>query len=263
MEYSLLDLFLLMLPGVLSGGTNCMVQEEYQNLKASEGGKVNMACKVNWTEWEQVRVEWKKDDEVLCQSTPIKQDSSKILCASRELLFWIPENIVILSLDSVTPNDSGCYVCHMTMEIPLFERTNKTRIRLQVSGSGDFSQSDWINGYLGLLLWLVVASVLVSGAVLGIKIYRFLRRSRESVHHFYGNVLYYHQKTKEANPGKNKTLACPVERERGESIYSTSFPKPSPCLAQAPGTLPVHQSLQPATSRPEKTAYFPPTPHLI
>ncbi|XP_007488972.1 transmembrane and immunoglobulin domain-containing protein 2 [Monodelphis domestica] len=262
MEYPLIDLFLLMLSGVLARGTNYTVQQEYQTLRVSEGGKVNMTCKVIWAKWEQVRVEWKKDEGVLCQSAPIKRESSRVLCGSRDLLFWIPENIVILSLDRVTPNDSGCYECHMKKEIPLLEETNKTTC-LQVSGSGDFSKSDWINGYLGLLLWLLVACVMVgSGAVLGIKICRFLRRSRESVHHFYGNVLYYHQKSKEAKPGKNKTLACPVERERGESIYSTSFPKPSPRLAQAPVILPVHPRMHPATSRPIKTAYFPPTPHL-
>ncbi|XP_068942808.1 transmembrane and immunoglobulin domain-containing protein 2 isoform X2 [Petaurus breviceps papuanus] len=247
MGYPFMDLFLLMLSGVLSGGTNLKVKQEPQVLEVVPGDKVNMTCNVTWTEGDRFRVEWKKDGKELIRSTPISRHSKQITQGSRDKLVWILENTIILSLSDVNANDSGCYVCHVTMEIPALKKAEGNGTHLIVS---DSFKSSWIKGLPGLLLWLLVASVTVgSGTVLGKMIWRFLSRSRDSGNHFYGNVLSYHRKPKATTPEKGKALACAPERKRQESIYSTSFPKPPPQRTQAPRTLPAPPNLS-ATSLP-------------
>ncbi|XP_072457920.1 transmembrane and immunoglobulin domain-containing protein 2 isoform X2 [Notamacropus eugenii] len=224
MGYPLMDLFLLILSGVFSRGTNLVVKQQPQVLEVAPGGKVNMTCNVTWTEVEQFRVKWKKDGKELRQSTPLSWKSSQVTWGSREKLVWIPENTIILSLDDVNANDSGHHVCHVTIEIPEFKKANSNGTHLIVSG---------------LLLWLLVASVMVgSGTVMGKMIWQFLRRSRDSGNHFYGNVLSYHRKANAIIPSKDKTLACAPERKIEGSIYSTTFPKPPPQRVQSPRTLP-------------------------
>ncbi|XP_068942810.1 transmembrane and immunoglobulin domain-containing protein 2 isoform X4 [Petaurus breviceps papuanus] len=214
MGYPFMDLFLLMLSGVLSGGTNLKVKQEPQVLEVVPGDKVNMTCNVTWTEGDRFRVEWKKDGKELIRSTPISRHSKQITQGSRDKLVWILENTIILSLSDVNANDSGCYVCHVTMEIPALKKAEGNGTHLIVS---DSFKSSWIKGLPG--------------------------------NHFYGNVLSYHRKPKATTPEKGKALACAPERKRQESIYSTSFPKPPPQRTQAPRTLPAPPNLS-ATSLP-------------
>ncbi|XP_036598072.1 transmembrane and immunoglobulin domain-containing protein 2 [Trichosurus vulpecula] len=193
MGYPLMDLFFLMLSGVLSGGTNLMVKQEPQVLEVAPGDKVNMTCNVTWAEGKQFRAEWKKDGKELHRSTPISRNSRQVTWGSRANLIWIPENTIILSLDDVNANDSGHYVCHVTMEIPVFKTAEGNGTQLIVS---DSFKSSWNKLF--------------------------------PENHFYGNVLSYHQKAGPTTPVKGKSLACAPERKREESIYSTSFPKPPP-----------------------------------
>ncbi|XP_027707054.1 transmembrane and immunoglobulin domain-containing protein 2 [Vombatus ursinus] len=248
MGYPLMDLFLLMLSGAstLTGGTDLMVQQEPQVLEVGPGGKVNMACNVTLAKGQQFRVKWKKDGKELCRSTPISWNSSQVTWESKEKLIWIPENTIILSLDDVNANDSGHYVCYVTVDIPMLKRAEGNGTHLIVS---DSVKGSWIKVSQGLLLWLLVASVIVGfGAALGKMIWRFLSRSRDSENHLYGNVLSYHPKT--TTPGKGKTLACVPVRKREENLYPSSFPKPLPqslCLF-SPEPSQTHLSLHPASS---------------
>ncbi|XP_051827883.1 transmembrane and immunoglobulin domain-containing protein 2 [Antechinus flavipes] len=135
-------------------------------------------------------------------------------------------NTITLSLDDVNVNDSGHYVCHMTMEIPELQMAEGNGTHLIVS---DFFTSSWIKGFPDFFLWLLVACVMIGlGAVLGRMIWRCFRRSTDSENHFYGNVLYFHKETKGITPSKDKPLQWSPEKKRGESIYSAGPQLPSP-----------------------------------
>ncbi|XP_074140744.1 transmembrane and immunoglobulin domain-containing protein 2 isoform X2 [Sminthopsis crassicaudata] len=225
----LTDLFLLMLLGVLTEETKLMVQQVEQ-IKVDLGSKVNMDCQVTWTYWQQFRVEWKKDGKELYQSLPISQNSNQVIWSSRNKLVRRQNNTITLSLDDVNVNDSGHYVCHVKMEIPELQTAEGNGTHLIVS---DF------------LLWLLVACVVIGlGAVLGTMIWRCFRRSTDSESHFYGNVLYFHKRTKGVTPSKDKPLQWSPEKKRGESIYSAG-PQPPPL---PPRIVPSHSSLHQAGS---------------
>ncbi|XP_074058287.1 transmembrane and immunoglobulin domain-containing protein 2 [Macrotis lagotis] len=192
MRHPLMNLFLLMLLGGLPEGINFMVQQEPQVQEVTSGSKVNLTCYVNWNEREQFRVEWKKDNKSLYQSAPISWNSSKVTQWSRGSLDWEPENTIILQLDDVNVNDSGHYVCVVTVEIPEYKKAEGNGTHLIVSDS-----------------------------------FKDNRIKEFPENHFYGNILYY-QKTNGIVPDKNKDLACTPVKERGESIYSATFPSPPP-----------------------------------
>ncbi|KAM9102578.1 transmembrane and immunoglobulin domain-containing protein 2 [Sarcophilus harrisii] len=223
MECLLTDLFLLILLGVLSG--ELMVQQAEQ-IKVDSGSKVNMDCQVTWTHWEQFRVEWKKDGKKLYQSLPISQNSNQVIWSSRNMSVLRRNNTITLSLNNVNVNDSGHYVCHVTMEIPELQTVEGNGTHLIVS---DSFTSSWIKGFPDFLIWLLMACVMIGlGAVLARMIWRCFRRNTDSENHFYGNVLYFHKETKGATPNKNKPLQGTPEKKRGERIYSAGLQLPTP-----------------------------------
>ncbi|XP_031803754.1 transmembrane and immunoglobulin domain-containing protein 2 [Sarcophilus harrisii] len=228
-----------------------MVQQAEQ-IKVDSGSKVNMDCQVTWTHWEQFRVEWKKDGKKLYQSLPISQNSNQVIWSSRNMSVLRRNNTITLSLNNVNVNDSGHYVCHVTMEIPELQTVEGNGTHLIVSGMGrrqegreneqcfslpisplhdvsTGSPSPLTISSQDFLIWLLMACVMIGlGAVLARMIWRCFRRNTDSENHFYGNVLYFHKETKGATPNKNKPLQGTPEKKRGERIYSAGLQLPTP-----------------------------------
>ena len=86
---------------------------------------------------QQLRVEWTKDGDTLCQTQVTNGSLSVGVCGPRGWLSWQQPGNLTLQLDPVSLNDSGLYVCWATVEIPGLEEAqgNGTQLLVETDGS--------------------------------------------------------------------------------------------------------------------------------
>ncbi|NWH64129.1 TMIG2 protein, partial [Geococcyx californianus] len=96
------------------------VNQDPSEVRVTAGGGVALGCQVLAAEpWDLLRMEWVKDagEGVLCatrlhSSTPVPLSN----CTSRLQLAWHPPRAT-LSLHQVQEDDTGRYLCRVTLEI--------------------------------------------------------------------------------------------------------------------------------------------------
>nr|XP_020139401.1 transmembrane and immunoglobulin domain-containing protein 2 [Microcebus murinus] len=115
------------------GASSLLVHQEPTLLRVQQGSRVTLACQVAQAQaWEQLRIGWTKDDDILCEPHITNDSLSLGLCGPRGRLSWRAPGAVTLRLDRVTLSDSGHYVCWAVMEIPELDQASGNGTRLLV-----------------------------------------------------------------------------------------------------------------------------------
>ncbi|XP_005661396.1 transmembrane and immunoglobulin domain-containing protein 2 [Sus scrofa] len=209
------------------GATGLSVQQAPKWLQARQDGQVTLVCQVGQAQaWEQLRVEWTKDGDTLCQTQVTNGSLSMGVCGPRGWLSWQQPGNLTLQLDPVSLNDSGLYVCWATVEIPGLEEAQGNGTQLLVETDGSLLNQ----GVSGLFFALLVTGVVaVAAFALGAWVWaRCCRRHREAGNPLYSNVLYKPRRAprkSEAWPVEGKVLDIPREDQNGQSFYSISLPQ--------------------------------------
>lgn len=109
------------------------MQQAPKLLQVRQDSQVTLACQVMQDPaWEQLRVEWIKDVDILCQTHIINGSLSEDVCGPQGWLSWQPPGNLTLQLNHVSLNDSGLYVCGATVEIPDWEEAQGNGTQLLV-----------------------------------------------------------------------------------------------------------------------------------
>ncbi|XP_069347839.1 transmembrane and immunoglobulin domain-containing protein 2 [Eulemur rufifrons] len=236
----------------LQGAASLHVHQEPKLLRVQQGTQVTLACQVAQAQaWEQLRVGWTKDGDILCQPYITNDSLSLGVCGPRGHLSWQAPGILTLWLDRVTLSDSGDYVCWAVMEIPELDQADGNGTQLLVDADRTLN-ANLTSSFPGLLYLLPTAGA-VAAIALGAGIWGCRRRHRQGRdagdrpgNPLYSNVLFRPRgapKKKEAGPGEGKMSATPGKDQKGQSIYSTPFPQsvphypnpaPKPCPSQEP-----------------------------
>ncbi|XP_012501589.1 PREDICTED: transmembrane and immunoglobulin domain-containing protein 2 [Propithecus coquereli] len=218
-------LLLLLQLWALQGAASLHVHQEPKLLRVQQGTQVTLACQVAQAQaWEQLRVGWTKDGDILCEPYITNDSLSLEVCGPRGQLSWHAPGVLTLWLDHVTLSDSGDYVCWAVMEIPELDRANGNGTRLLVDA-----------GLLYVLPMVGAMAAITLGAGIWGCHRRRQRRGRDAGDRpgnpLYSNVLFRPRgapKKNEAGPGERKVPATPGKDQKGQSVYSTSFPQPVP-----------------------------------
>ncbi|KAI5223580.1 Transmembrane And Immunoglobulin Domain-Containing Protein 2 [Manis pentadactyla] len=207
-----LDMVLVLLVQVwaLQEATSLSVRQGPRFLQVRQDSQVTLACQVVLTQaWEQLRVWWTKDHDVLCGLLLFTNGNLSLEdCGPRGWLSWQPPGNFTLQLDHVSLRDGGNYVCWAAVEIPELEEAEGNGTQLLVERDGWLTNPNQIS-FPGNPL--------------------------------YSNVLYWPRRAPktEAWPVEGKALDIPREGQKGQSFYSVSFSKrPSPQQRQAPRPCP-------------------------
>ncbi|XP_072804315.1 transmembrane and immunoglobulin domain-containing protein 2 [Vicugna pacos] len=255
-------LVLLVQLRALQGATGLSVQQAPKVLQVSQDSRVTLACQVvQAPAWERLHIEWTKDGDTLCQTHITNSSLSVGVCGPWGRLSWWPPGHLTLQLDRVGLNDSGSYVCWVTMEIPELEEAQGNGTQLLVE-EADGSPLNLDQSFSGLFLALLVTgAVAVAAFALGAWIWgrRRRRRHTDAGNPVYSNVLYRPRKTpqkSEAWSVEGKVLDIPREDENSQSFYLISFPQPpTPKRHLAPKSCP-----RPRPSPPISTVRVSPGP---
>nr|XP_031545678.1 LOW QUALITY PROTEIN: transmembrane and immunoglobulin domain-containing protein 2 [Vicugna pacos] len=271
----------------LQGATGLSVQQAPKVLQVSQDSRVTLACQVvQAPAWERLHIEWTKDGDTLCQTHITNSSLSVGVCGPWGRLSWWPPGHLTLQLDRVGLNDSGSYVCWVTMEIPELEEAqgNGTQLLVEEADGSPLNLDQSFSGELrprvpplapppvgppttfpslqGLFLALLVTgAVAVAAFALGAWIWgrRRRRRHTDAGNPVYSNVLYRPRKTpqkSEAWSVEGKVLDIPREDENSQSFYLISFPQPpTPKRHLAPKSCP-----RPRPSPPISTVRVSPGP---
>ncbi|XP_023368458.1 transmembrane and immunoglobulin domain-containing protein 2 isoform X2 [Otolemur garnettii] len=228
---------------VLQGAISLGVQQEPKLLRVRQGTQATLACQVTQAQaWEQLRVGWTKDGNILCEPYITNDSLSMAACGPRGQLSWKAPGVLTLWLDLVNPSDSGDYVCWVVMEIPELDQADGNGTQLLVDTDDPTLDRNPTSSLPGLLfLLLMVGAVAVAAVVLGAGVWSCRRRWRKnSGNPLYSNVLHRPRGAPKKNEdwhGNGKVLDTPGGHQKGQSIYSISFPQPvshQPCLAAKP-----------------------------
>ncbi|XP_057345530.1 LOW QUALITY PROTEIN: transmembrane and immunoglobulin domain-containing protein 2 [Manis pentadactyla] len=273
-----LDMVLVLLVQVwaLQEATSLSVRQGPRFLHVRQDSQVTLACQVVLTQaWEQLRVWWTKDHDVLCGLLLFTNGNLSLEdCGPRGWLSWQPPGNFTLQLDHVSLRDGGNYVCWAAVEIPELEEAEGNGTQLLVERDGWLTNpnqisfpgapparpssssapaplpSDRLLPYpapnAGLLALLVAGGVAVAAVALAAWIWGRRRCGQQDTGNragnpLYSNVLYWPRRAPktEAWPVEGKALDIPREGQKGQSFYSVSFSKrPSPQQRQAPRPCP-------------------------
>ncbi|XP_040097544.1 transmembrane and immunoglobulin domain-containing protein 2 [Oryx dammah] len=236
---------------VLQGATGLTVQQAPKLLQVRQDSQVTLACQVMQDQaWEQLRVEWIKDIDILCQTHIINGSLSKDVCGPQGWLSWQPPGNLTLQLNHVSLNDSGLYVCGATVEIPDWEEAQGNGTQLLVE-TGGWLQDQSFSGLYFVPLVTGAVAVAVAAFALGAGIWGRRRcRNGDAGSPIYSNVLYRPRRA------PRKSEAWPVERkvldsedQKGQIFHAISFPqRPSPKSHLAPKSCPSPRPIHPVSA---------------
>ncbi|XP_068393350.1 transmembrane and immunoglobulin domain-containing protein 2 [Eschrichtius robustus] len=173
----------------LRGATGLCVQQAPKLLQVRQDSQVTLACQVVQAQaWERLHVEWTKDGDILCQTHIINGSLTVDVCGPWGRLSWQPPGNLTLKLDHMSLNDSGLYVCWVTVEIPDLEEAQGSGTQLLVETDGWLL--NWSFSGLSFAL-LVSGAVAVAAFALGAWIWGRRRcRNRDAGNPLYSNALY-------------------------------------------------------------------------
>uniref|UniRef100_A0A2K6MSE1 Transmembrane and immunoglobulin domain containing 2 n=1 Tax=Rhinopithecus bieti TaxID=61621 RepID=A0A2K6MSE1_RHIBE len=226
----------------LQGASSLSVQQRPNFLQVRQGSRATLVCQVDQAPaWERLRVRWTKDGAILCQPYITNGSLSLGVCGPQGQLSWQAPSHLILKLDPVSLNHSGAYVCWAATEIPELEEAEGNITRLSVDPDDPTQNRNLTPSFPGLLFVLLGAGGVGVALVLGAW-FRGRRccQQRDSGNAFYSNVLYRPR----GPPKKTEDRSGEGKDQRGQSIYSTSFPQlatcqphlaPRPCPSPRPG----------------------------
>uniref|UniRef100_A0A2K6MSH4 Transmembrane and immunoglobulin domain containing 2 n=1 Tax=Rhinopithecus bieti TaxID=61621 RepID=A0A2K6MSH4_RHIBE len=257
----------------LQGASSLSVQQRPNFLQVRQGSRATLVCQVDQAPaWERLRVRWTKDGAILCQPYITNGSLSLGVCGPQGQLSWQAPSHLILKLDPVSLNHSGAYVCWAATEIPELEEAEGNITRLSVDPDDPTQNRNLTPSFpgepcpvflpqhlppppppfplllrpslhpdTGLLFVLLGAGGVGVALVLGAW-FRGRRccQQRDSGNAFYSNVLYRPR----GPPKKTEDRSGEGKDQRGQSIYSTSFPQlatcqphlaPRPCPSPRPG----------------------------
>ncbi|CAN2388580.1 hypothetical protein PRIEUP_LOCUS16526 [Pristimantis euphronides] len=145
------------------------------NLTISNGNTVKMTCQWNSEDDQQVRVQWRK------QSISTGEENGTLLCTvrwteqgSKEVVnntstCNLTNNTAMLTIDRVTEEDHGIYVCEVIIEIPKL-----------VKGRGDGTQL-LVQGYnSGSPKEISLVGVVAIFPILALTVYFLYKRNKEN-----------------------------------------------------------------------------------
>ncbi|CAO2641167.1 Transmembrane and immunoglobulin domain-containing protein 2 [Lemmus lemmus] len=190
-----------------------------------QGDEMWLSCVVNQSQaWERLRVEWIRDNAIICHLLISSGNLSSVGCESRGWLSrWSLTNFS-LRLDHVSLNDSGDYVCRATVEIPKLQEAKGNGTKVLVE-AGDLQLKETSRSSGLLLVLLVVGGVVAALVVLGAVLWGLSRRRHEdSGNSFYSNVLYRPREVPHRPQARPKEKDTDSE-QRAQVIYSTAFPQ--------------------------------------
>ncbi|XP_073504193.1 uncharacterized protein [Phyllobates terribilis] len=157
---------------------------EILNLYKSETGRIS--CSWASTYYHQVRVEWKKqisstgedNGTVLCSARKSEQNSSSS-AKNNTITCNVTNNKTLLTIEGVTEDDEGRYVCKLIWEIPTLHKAegNGTRLYIHDGNSGDIR-------FLYLTTVLIIPILLIMYCL-------YCKRKKKKelfLDHIYGNV---------------------------------------------------------------------------
>ncbi|XP_009191462.2 transmembrane and immunoglobulin domain-containing protein 2 isoform X2 [Papio anubis] len=211
----------------LQGASSLSVQQGPNALQVRQGSQATLVCQVDQAPaWERLRVRWTKDGAILCQPYITNSSLSLGVCGPQGQLSWQAPSHLILKLDPVSLNHSGAYVCSAAIEIPELEEAEGNVTRLLVDPDDPTQNRNPTPSFLGLLFVLLGAGSVGVAIMLGAW-FRGHRccQQRDSGNAFYSNVLYRPR----GAPKKTEDCSGEAKDQRGQSIYSTSFPQPVTC----------------------------------
>ncbi|XP_053435709.1 transmembrane and immunoglobulin domain-containing protein 2 [Nycticebus coucang] len=239
---------------VLQGATSLCVQQEPKLLRVQQGTQATLTCRVTQAQaWEQLRVGWTKDGDILCEPYITNDSLSMVACGPRGQLSWEAPGVLTLWLDLVSPSDSGDYVCWVVMEIPELDQADGNGTQLLVDTDDPTLDRNPTSSLPGLLfVLLMVGAVAVASVVLGAGVWNCRRHwGKDSGDRrgnpLYSNVLYrpHGAPKNEDGHGDGKVLDIPRGHQKGQRIYSISFPQPVshqpfPATKPCPSPQPSH-----------------------
>ncbi|XP_045236397.2 transmembrane and immunoglobulin domain-containing protein 2 isoform X1 [Macaca fascicularis] len=215
----------------LQGASSLSVQQGPNSLQVRQGSQATLVCQVDQAPaWERLRVRWTKDGAILCQPYITNGSLSLGVCGPQGQLSWQAPSHLILKLDPVSLNHSGAYVCSAAIEIPDLEEAEGNVTRLLVDPDDPTQNRNPTPSFPGLLFVLLGAGSVGVAIVLGAW-FRGRRCCQQTDsgnnpgNAFYSNVLYRPR----GAPKKTEDCSGEAKDQRGQSIYSTSFPQPVTC----------------------------------
>ncbi|XP_069601909.1 cytotoxic T-lymphocyte protein 4-like [Ranitomeya imitator] len=157
------------------------------NLNKSDTARIS--C--NWTSEydQQVRVEWRK------QISSTGEDNGTLLCSvlksennrgssarNNQTTCNVTNNTTLLTIEGVTEDDGGRYVCRVTWEIPTLEKAEGNGTQLYVQGG--------ISAFVLDIRFLYLTSVLIIPILLIVYCLYCKRKKKKELFldHIYGNV---------------------------------------------------------------------------
>ncbi|XP_077333941.1 uncharacterized protein LOC143975430 [Lithobates pipiens] len=164
-----------------------------QVLNEHKGESVTLTCRWNITDAQRIRVEWRKhnklhplDDNGTLLSTVLwthpNNKTTYTLMNQNRSSYVITNDTAMMTLESITEEDEGRYVCIILSEIPTLVRLQENGTLLHVhNNKSDVSDSLWYLYFITLLIIPILITVLCC-------FHRWKKQKELFQDHTYGNM---------------------------------------------------------------------------
>ncbi|XP_056411068.1 uncharacterized protein LOC130353847 isoform X2 [Hyla sarda] len=156
------------------------------NLNTTEGNISRISCHWNSEDNEQVRVQWRKyisstekeNGAALCSVRTEQSNYSEV--RNNKITCNVANNTAQLTIEGVTEDDGGLYVCEVIIEIPRLNKAKGSGTRLNVQHYNEVADIRFL-----YLIILIIIPILITVHCLYCK-----RKKKKELFldHIYGNV---------------------------------------------------------------------------